>query len=179
MKQKRRSKGKRIRPNFFVFCEGETEGAYIKYLRSCYRLPIEVVIKITGTGISEQFIDNYKECRPTDPKDKTFLIYDYDVPEIVDKLKKINKIDVIFSNPCFELWYLLHCQNQTAELTTTACHSKLTNHIRDYKKGTLCDKLKTKLANNKNDAISRAMSLRSPDNPFTDVYRFIKELDSL
>lgn len=30
-------------PIFFVFCEGETEVAYIELLRSYYRLPIHIV----------------------------------------------------------------------------------------------------------------------------------------
>jgi hypothetical protein len=92
MRQKRQSKGKKIRPTFFVFCEGETEEGYIKYLRSLYRLPIEVVIKIKGSGINKRFIDECKKNKTIHPKDKTFLIYDYDVPEIVDKLKKIEKV---------------------------------------------------------------------------------------
>ena len=36
------SKGKQMKPNFFVFCEGETEIAYVKFLRSLYRAPIQV-----------------------------------------------------------------------------------------------------------------------------------------
>jgi hypothetical protein len=106
-------------------------------------------------------------------------MYDYDVSEIADRLKKIGNVDLIFSNPCFELWYLLHCQNQTAELTTEECVSKLTNHIRNYRKGVLDDKLKDKLLENKNYAVSRAKSLPEFTNPSTNVYRFIEELDSI
>ena len=38
------SKGKQMKPNFFVFCEGETEIAYVKFLRSLYRAPIQVIV---------------------------------------------------------------------------------------------------------------------------------------
>lgn len=31
-----------MRPNYFVFCEGETEVAYTEMLRSHYRLPIHI-----------------------------------------------------------------------------------------------------------------------------------------
>jgi hypothetical protein len=179
MRQKRQPKGKEIRPTFFVFCEGETESAYIKYLRSRYRLPLEVVIKIKGSGINRRFIDRCKKDQTTHPKDRTFLIYDYDVPEIADKLKKIGKVDLIFSNPCFELWYLLHCQNQTAELTTDECVSKLMNHIQNYRKGILDNRLKDKLSDHKNDALSRAKSLPGLTNPSTNVYRLIEELDRI
>ena len=39
-RQIRKSKGKTMKPNFFVFCEGESEVAYISHLRSQYRAPI-------------------------------------------------------------------------------------------------------------------------------------------
>ncbi|MDR1882227.1 MAG: RloB family protein [Prevotella sp.] len=61
MKQKgRQPKGKLIKPTFFVFCEGETEEAYIKYLRSLYRLPIEIDPKIAGNRITDKYIANHK-----------------------------------------------------------------------------------------------------------------------
>jgi hypothetical protein len=179
MRAKRQPKGKEIRPTFFVFCEGKTEQAYIKYVRSRYRLPIEVVVKIRGSGINRRFIDRCKKDKTTHPKDRTFLIYDYDVPEIADKLKKIGKVDLLFSNPCFELWYLLHYQSQTAELTTEECVSKLMNHMRSYQKGALDNQLKDKLLENKNIAVSRAKSLPGFANPSTDVYRFVEELERL
>ncbi len=36
-KAARNSKGKTMRPNFFVFCEGKTEITYVKFLRSVFR----------------------------------------------------------------------------------------------------------------------------------------------
>ena len=41
-RQIRKSKGKTMKPNFFVFCEGESEVAYISHLRSQYRAPIHI-----------------------------------------------------------------------------------------------------------------------------------------
>ena len=37
-RKERVSKGKVMRPNYFVFCEGETEVAYTEMLRQHYRL---------------------------------------------------------------------------------------------------------------------------------------------
>lgn len=42
-RQIRKSKGKTMKPNFFVFCEGESEVAYISHLRSQYRAPIQII----------------------------------------------------------------------------------------------------------------------------------------
>lgn len=44
-RQIRKSKGKTMKPNFFVFCEGESEVAYISHLRSQYRAPIQIIQK--------------------------------------------------------------------------------------------------------------------------------------
>lgn len=42
------SRGKKINPHYWVFCEGETEEAYVRHLRTEYRLPIEIVPKYRG-----------------------------------------------------------------------------------------------------------------------------------
>lgn len=41
----RNSRGKTMKPNFFVFCEGKTEINYVKFLRSVFRVPIQVIAK--------------------------------------------------------------------------------------------------------------------------------------
>jgi hypothetical protein len=180
MKQKRRQpKGKLIKPTFFVFCEGETEETYIKYLRSLYRLPIEIDPKIAGNRITDKYISNYKKQKTIHPKDKTFLIYDSDVESVLEKLKKIRNANLLCSNPCFELWYLLHFINQNAELSSDECVSKLINNVRHYQKGNLEDKLKAKLFENKNKAITRAKSLSGFANPSTSIYKFVEELEKI
>ena len=75
-RQSRKPKGKLIRPTFFIFCEGETEEAYISFLRTFYRLPIIIDSKITSSNISDKYITNYKKTKDTDPKDRTYLKYD-------------------------------------------------------------------------------------------------------
>ena len=59
--ERQASKGKKINPHFWVFCEGKTEEAYIRFLRSEYRLPVEIVTKIAGCDISERYIRSYKK----------------------------------------------------------------------------------------------------------------------
>lgn len=44
-KYTRKSKGKEIKPTFFVFCEGESEEVYISFIRSTYRVPIQITAK--------------------------------------------------------------------------------------------------------------------------------------
>lgn len=57
----RTSRGKKMVPNFFVFCEGETEETYIKFLRSVYRLPIQIIPKKSDSNISTKYIERCKK----------------------------------------------------------------------------------------------------------------------
>jgi len=102
------SKRKKINPHFWVFGEGETEEAYVSFLRAKYRIPIEIVPKIVGNRISNRMIKNSKQGKPTHKKDKDFLIYDADVLHLIEKLKSIQAAVLIASNPSIELWFLLH-----------------------------------------------------------------------
>lgn len=174
---KRISKGKTINPTFFIFCEGESEEAYIKYLRSTYRLPIEIDTKVAGNRITDKYISNYKKQKTIHPKDKTFLMYDCDVDAVIQKIQRIKNVRLLCSNPCFEFWYLLHCHKQAASLTSDNCISKLRVYIKHYKRGILDDKLKSKIIENQNKAISRAKTLEEFSNPSTSVYKLIEELD--
>jgi hypothetical protein len=83
MSKRSKSRGKKINPHFWVFCEGKTEEAYVTYLRSKYRVPIEIISKVAGSNVSERFIRKFKQGKPTHTKDKNFLIYDADVAEVL------------------------------------------------------------------------------------------------
>ena len=174
------SKGKKTNPHFWVFCEGKTEEAYIRFLRSEYRLPVEIVPKIAGCDISERYIKSYKKGKPTFKKDKNFLVYDSDVPEILDKLKRIDSAILIASNPAIELWFLLHYKNQTAYITEDDCIRELNNRNRNsYKKGLIDDILKNKLKEKCTNACKRSKQLRSYNNPSTNMHVFIESLENV
>ena len=180
MKSKRHApKGKLINPHFWVFCEGETEEAYIKFLRSKYRLPVEVIPKVAGSSISKQYINSYKKDKPVHEKDKDFLVYDADVKEIIERLKKIDNSTLIVSNPAIELWFLLHYKNQKAELSVDDCIRELSNRNRNnYKKGNIDKPLNAKLGEKCTDACSRAKQLKLFNNPSTNMYLFIETLEN-
>ena len=50
-RKERISRGKTMSPNYFVFCEGDTEVAYTEMLRAHYRLPIHIIAKKTLLNI--------------------------------------------------------------------------------------------------------------------------------
>ncbi|MGV8093028.1 MAG: RloB family protein [Mangrovibacterium sp.] len=180
MRSKRHaSKGKKINPHFWVFCEGETEEAYILFLRSEYRLPVEIIPKVAGCDICGRFIKTHKKGKPMHKKDKDFLIYDADVPEVLNKLRKIDSAVLIASNPTVELWFLLHYKNQTTSISEDDCIRELSHRNRnDYKKGVIDNPLKDKLKEKCKDACNRSKELVLYDNPSTNMHIFIEALEN-
>lgn len=171
------SKGRRINPHFWVFCEGETEEAYISLLRTTFRIPIEIITKVSGNSITQRKIKSFKVGKFIHPKDKDFLIYDADVSSQVDKLRNI-KADLILTNPSIELWFLLHYKNQQAEITTEDCIRQLCNLKHSaYKKGMIDRALEHKLTENCQVACERAEMLEYPNNPSSNFNLFIRELE--
>jgi hypothetical protein len=172
----RLSKEKQMKPNFFVFCEGKTEIAYIKFLRSLYRVPIQVIPKKGKSNISKDDIENSKRDYVTTNQDKTFLMFDLDVAGVLEHLQKIHDAELLVSNPCVELWFLLHYQEQKSKLTSKKCIQKLQSFTKDYKKGVLSEEEKNVLAANRDVAIKRAKLLEEYDNPSTTIYRLLELL---
>lgn len=85
----RTSKGKTMKPNYFVFCEGETEVAYVEMLRAHYRLPIHIIPKRTLLNVTPALISRCKANYVETKHDMTFLMYDLDVPSVLSRLQKI------------------------------------------------------------------------------------------
>ncbi|WP_282773954.1 RloB family protein [Phaeodactylibacter xiamenensis] len=180
MARSKRTRGKRkMNPTLFVFCEGETEESYVAFLRSKYRVPIQIKTKIAGNRITQRLVKSYMKGETQTPKDKIFLLYDLDVQGVLERLKKIDKAELLISNPCIELWFLLHYQNQTATLDSGHCLRILKNHIPNYRKGAQKDSVMSGLCEKADAAIERANELSSPDNPSTTVQSFVQLLKDL
>lgn len=179
-RERRKSRGKKINPTLFVFCEGKTEESYINLLKSEYRIPSIIIHpKIRGNDITDKFINNYKKDKPSHPKDQTFLFYDLDVPGMIIRLQKIKNCTLLLSNPCVELWFLLHYKNQTAHTNSEYCCKELKKRNKYYKKGSIDIRLKEKLITKRKEAIKKAKKLQSHENPSTTIYQLIEKLDAL
>ncbi|MDL2228243.1 RloB family protein [Odoribacter sp. OttesenSCG-928-L07] len=172
------SKSRKINPRYWIFCEGETEEAFVCYLRSKYRISIEIIPKISGAKITQKFITNHKKGKPVHEKDIDFLLYDADDPNTLLRLKEINA-KLLLSNPCIELWFLLHYKNQTASLSSQDCLRELRNRNRTYAKGVIDNKLKEKLDNKVEDACKRAQKLELNKNPSSNIFEFIEMLKTI
>ena len=181
MSRRTASKQKETKPLFWVFCEGETEKEYINFLKSLYRVPIKIKIKIAKSNISDTYIKSFKGKGFTHDKDRNFLMYDADVKDVVEKLKKSKNTELLLSNPCIELWFLLHYQNQTASIKTKDCVRNLKNMNPSYKKGTIDQALKNKFRLRKkcSEACNRAKQLDPDKNPSSNIYEFIEALEKV
>ena len=179
-KPRRAPKDKKINPTLFVFCEGATEVAYVNLLKSLFRIPsIHIHPKTGGNSITTEYIEHYKKDKPTHEKDMNFLMYDLDVATMLPRLSKIKDSILVVSNPCIELWFLLHYKSQTANINSADCCRQLSNRNQQYKKGIIDVKLREKLISKKEDAVSRAKSLNDYDNPSSTIYKLIEVLNGL
>ena len=99
---------------------------------------------------------------------------------INEKLLKC-KEEMLLSNPCFEIWLLLHAKNQKAAIDTDALIKELKKSApvwKNYSKSAFTDTQKTFLNNNINVAVARAKKLCEFQNPSTGIYKLIEMLSS-
>jgi hypothetical protein len=107
-------------------------------------------------------------------------MYDLDINYIAKKLSKCKDAINISSNPCIELWFLLHNKEQNSAITSDDCVSAL-QHVASewayYKKGSLSERQKQILWDSRLLACSRAKKLQNNINPSSTVYSLIEVID--
>ena len=170
----------RMRKIALVICEGETEVCYINLLKTWYKSPIRIVSHIEGTKITPSLVEQRTKELKISQWDKvhTFLMYDMDVQAINEKLRKC-KAEMLLSNPCFEIWLLLHAKAQQAAIETDALSKELKKSAsgwKNYSKAAFPDTQKSFLNNNTDVAVARAKELRQYQNPSTGIYKLIEML---
>lgn len=167
----------RMRKIALVICEGETEVSYIDLLRKWYKSPIRIVSHIEGTKITPNLVNNRTKELKISQWDKvyTFLMYDMDVQSINEKLLAC-KAELLLSNPCFEIWLLLHSKDQRSAITTTTLLKELkkcTPVWKNYNKSSFTETQQAYLKNNTDTAAERAKGLKEFQNPSTSIYKLI------
>jgi hypothetical protein len=101
-------------------------------------------------------------------------MYDLDVE---GTLARFNIIDgtLLVSNPCLELWFLLHYRDQKANISTANCLRVFHEICPNYTKGKRPDNLKSVLTEAIELPTNRAEQLNRYENPSTSVSYFISE----
>lgn len=182
MRERRNKRHRKPRELFIVFCEGETEKVYVEMLKQHYRLPITIKTKISGANINDRFISQcVKELVSPDIGNyRVFYIYDADVPAVVEKITNLKEGKAILSNPCIELWFLLHVKSHiknTRSNEMVKCLRESAGCWGSYKKGMLSADQEKMLINNRYIASSRVSTLNYPHNPSSNFHQFLEELE--
>lgn len=177
-----RSAPRKMKAVFLVFCEGETEENYLDFIRRQYKSPIKIVPKTEGNGISQQLIWKRQNELKISKNERisTYLMYDLDVAPVVEKLKSC-KAEWLCSNPCIELWFLLHCKTQNAEISTENCIHILQKSHHDwasYEKPQITDAQKRMLWENRAMAVERARTLKEAVNPSSTIYKLLEAVEN-
>src|SRR3990172_166191 len=137
-KFRHRLEDEKTKPALLIVCEGEkTEPVYFSHWRR--RLMQVVTIRIVGgkeSGTNPKNIVEFARALKHD-YDYVWCVFDRDehekIPAAFDQAIA-NGFNVAFSNPCFELWFLIHFQDQTAHIERRSVCRKLSSHIRGYEK---------------------------------------------
>ena len=178
----RSTKPRKMRKQFLVLCEGETEEAYVSFLRQRYRLPIKIVSKIVRGKISQRLIDRHKKGLYGKPSEiETFLMYDGDVLEVLNALERCNGTRLI-SKPCIEIWFLSHYKKAPEfNLTSDSCIKLLcaVDVWEQYKKGVLTVKQQDSLWDARMKAVLNMKQKSEVSRAFSSVYQFIEILETV
>src|ERR1017187_8009342 len=126
----RRGPRRQPKQRFLIVCEGTvTEPCYFRDVRHVERSLIELQIepRATPKTIVERAVELKKQAnrdakRRADDNlkyDEVWCVFDVDDHRLIVEAKeqaKANGVEVAISNPCFELWALLHFQYLRADL---------------------------------------------------------------
>lgn len=181
MRTRKFKKPRRPHKIYLIICEGETEGAYVNALRNHFRLPITIKTKVCGNTVNKRLVNQYVGELGIGSEDeyRIFYIYDSDVKSVVYKIKTLRG-EIILTNPCIELWFILHnidyprCQDSKAVIKDlSVCHSVWAS----YSKGTLSKDQMAILINNRSLAIARSKKMNWPENPSSNMQIFLEALE--
>lgn len=200
---RRRKPTRTPRPRILIACEGaRTEPVYFNRFRIEQSLSPQLLRIVGGDecGAHPKSLVQYPKSLVQRAKDEAkkakhdrfeydhiWCVFDRDQHENIHEAfdqARANRFRLAFSNPCFELWFLLHFQDQRAEIDRQTTIRELKKHLPDYAKSIdVYDALKPR----QQDAIKRAETLRQqhadeetiPPAPFTDVAGLVVFLNEM
>ena len=195
--QKKRSYNRRVgirylRDRILILCEGKkTEPNYFRK----FPLNVELVeIDVRGTGANtlnlvEAAIRRGQAASEGRPYNQIWCVFDRDSfpPGNFNRAFKVaeaNRIDIAYSNQCFELWYILHYHFNDAAIDRNEYARRLTKFIgRKYYKNdeNMYDLLKERQDNaiqNAKKLLSRYVSCNpEKDDPSTTIHKLVETLN--
>lgn len=179
-----------------IFTEGEkTETIYLQHWHRLHRDRVIVTFD-DFHGVPLRLVEEARDRKKTDLReqkrgrgtayDEYWCVFDVDEHPNLKRaieLAAAHDINLAVSNPCLELWFLLHLKEQRASLDRHDAQSQ----VRDLLG---CGKVPTpaalaQLAERHDQAMSRALALDSKhmgdgspsrSNPSTDIWRLVERI---
>ncbi|MFT7838285.1 RloB family protein [Saccharothrix sp. BKS2] len=160
------------RRNVLVVSGGQkTESQYFTGLRLTRRVPITVKCKVDAPENLVRYAANLRD-RYREEFDAVWCVVDvdnFDIPPAVRLADKV-RVNLAVSNPCFELWLLLHFADHRAHVADyRAARDLVAKHVPGYDK----ELDYAAFDANVERAVARAAAL-GPDNPTTAVGRLVE-----
>jgi hypothetical protein len=179
-------------PRVLIVCEGtKTEPGYFDDLRRSYRTVLE--IEISPGGVPGTLVQRAVEMKKDAVRlaksqrddhlrfDEIWCVFDIDDhPNVTAAQQRArdNGIDLAISNPCFELWILLHFQDWRAHIARQVLRGLCRRHLPGYVKDVPADILSPlcELAERRAYELDRwqADQGRQYANPSTGVYKLTR-----
>lgn len=182
---------------FLIYCEGEaTESDYFNDIRDEIRGAL-VELKVDSPssdplklvrGATQRKLEAQRDAKRFKDEflrfDEVWCVFDVDDHKTLEAARvEAQKADVAIavSNPCFELWILLHFSDHSAYIETRDLPAKVRTHLPRYDKNLPdCSAIRS----GRGDARSRAMRLAamhdrngSPGgNPSSDVWKLVDQI---
>ncbi|MFW6046565.1 MAG: RloB family protein [Candidatus Woesearchaeota archaeon] len=175
--------------SFLIYCEGKTERQYFGYINQYYKGIYITVKEFNDDSPSLKSLKLYLSTRSD--FDYIFIVTDIEDKNLrLDEIKKLindiegskyENIEVIFSNPCFELWFLLHFKKVNYHILTKDIKNHLNDSLHEnYNKSNLSDYFIKMLMKNLSNAIRNNKSIYKENiskNPNCNVYNVILDLE--
>jgi hypothetical protein len=186
------------RPRLLVCCEGEvTEPSYLDGLKREVRALVHVEVVPVGANpktlvdraieLARKAAGEARRERDDNLKyDEVWCVFDVDAHEHIPEAKQTatsNHINLAISNPCFELWLLLHFQDQRAHIERHQAQSACRGHMPGFVKAVQFELVFPHYRS----AVQRAVQLDqwqegrgcAGENPSTGVHRLTERIMEL
>ena len=196
---RRRAAQLESRPRVLIICEGKaTEPSYLQGLKKMEQVRLVEVIVDSEGGTPKTLVERAASRMKAAKKaaqgardenlryDEIWCVFDVDEhPKLMDAKQQAeaHHIEIALSNPCFELWLLLHFKDQTAWIHRHDAQSACRAQLKEFEKRIDFAKIRDRV----DVAIQRAARLEDwqesrgsqGENPSTTVHKLVQRLKEL
>jgi hypothetical protein len=147
-------------------------------------LRAQVRIEYSSGGLPKLVEEARRRLSRSNAPDRVWCVADVDdftpeqIRQAIERASGVAEISLALSNPCFELWALLHFEDCRRFFTKEQARKRLKKHLPTYEKHLPFDQLAPRFS----QAFERAQALalgsgsEGQHNPSTGVHRLVESL---